>query len=158
MELFDKDGVEGVQVLGELADTLRHLSLVHLAVFQHLCVLLLLYIGCILGCTAWLYFYHFLFSATCFSLLLGLICMVLRAGTLLTLIIKVVSLEAQLTYIFCNFRLVPIDCNQVLCKAQVEGSLIELGLLHEVLQVNLVWLDEPQVLRLVCHFLVRKGH
>ena len=84
--------------------------------------------------------------------------MVLCDRSRLSLVIKVVSLEAQLAYILSNLRLVAIDCNQVLREAQVQGSLVELGLLHEVFQVDLVGLDEPQVLRLICHFLVSKGH
>ena len=159
MELLNKDGVEGVQVFSEVSHSLRHLSLVHFTVLQHLRVLLLLQVARILLRTAWLYFYHFLFRPTCFTIvLLSLIGVVLCDRSRLSLVIEVVSLEAQLSYILCNLRLVAIDCNQMLREAQVQGSLIELGLLHEVFQVDLVRLDEPQVLRLVRHFLVSKGH
>ena len=57
-----------------------------------------------------------------------------------------ITLEAQLANVFRNLRLLAIKRHQVLRVGQVELGLLKLGLRNELFQVDLGWLDEPEVL------------
>jgi len=67
-----------------------------------------------------------------------------------------VSLEAKLADVLSDLGLLAIERHQVLRVGQVQRRRLKLGFLNKLLQVNLRWLNEPQVLILVRNFLIDK--
>lgn len=67
-------------------------------------------------------------------------------------------LNPKLSNVFSDLRLEAINGDQVLRVGQVESCCLKLGPMNILLQIYLRWLNKPQVLVLMGHFLVDERH
>lgn len=69
-------------------------------------------------------------------------------------VIRLVEIKPSVTDIFCDVWLDPVQGSHVHRVGQVHGCTFELGLRDEVLEVDVLASDQPQILVIVAEFFV----